>query len=142
MKKHILFILCLVCIATACTQASDECQYIIDNRLSEDVEVQYVCRRFQPDNICVTPWNGPICDTIPAHQIKTLPTDMYNIGGSPSDGFSYFSVCTLNHDTIFFWTEQEDRDAMDKAWVYGTEVVDKTRYWRHFIHKSILIIEE
>lgn len=141
MKKQFLFILCLVCVVTACTQTSDECQFFIDNRLSEDVEVLYTCRNYLSGDSVIPQGNAIRIDTVPAQQNKQLLIgEQY--GGSPSFVFTHFTVRKLNNDTIFSWTTEDKDETMDEAWIYSTEVVDKTRYWRHFIHKSILIIEE
>ena len=140
MKKHIFFMLCLVCVATACTHTSDECQYLIDNRLSEDVEVQYVCRNHYPGDSIIPQGNAIISDTVLAHKTKQLRTEWDQ--GSPSFVFTAFTVRKLNKDTIFSWTTEDGTDAMNKEWSYSTEVVDKNRYWRHFIHHAVLIIEE
>ena len=66
MKKQFLFILCLVCVVTACTQTSDECQFFIDNRLSEDVEVLYTCRNYLPGDSIIPQGNAIRIDTVPA----------------------------------------------------------------------------
>lgn len=143
MKKHILFIVCLVCIATACTRTSDESKYYIDNQLSEDVEVLYTCRNYLPGDSVIPQGNAIRIDTVPAQQNKQLLIgELERYDGSPSFVFTHFTVRKLNNDTIFSWTTKDETEAMDKAWIYSTEVVDKTIYWRHFIHYSVLIIEE
>ena len=140
MKKQFLFIICLVCVFTACTKTSDECQYLIDNRLSEDVEVQYVCRNYASGDNVIPQGNALITDTILAHQKKLLQASKYT--GDPSFAYMSFTVQKADNDTIFNWTTEDGSELMDKAWSYSTEVVDKTEYWKHFIHYAVLIIEE
>ena len=142
MKKYILFLLCFSFAATACTHTSDEDQYVVDNRLPEDIEVMYVCRNFQDGDLQQPDGNAIIIDTVFAHQSKHLLYAEQRSMGGPYYAFPSFTVRDMNQDTILSWTSQDNMEEVNSAWKLEEEVEDKSRYHRHFIHKFVLIIDE
>lgn len=136
--KKILFVALMALVMGACTQTSDECQYLVNNSSTEDIEVVYGCLKN-------TNSNGETIEnrqTIPAGNVHHLITAEKYMKGIPSATFTYFTVLASNGDTLKNWMDiGPNNRRIDASWTHVTETQEISMYHKHFIERYILEIK-
>ena len=136
--KKLLLLITSVLVMGACTQTSTECQYLVNNSSTEDIEVVYGCLMY-------TNSNGETIEnrqTIPAGNVHHLITAEKYMKGIPSATFTYFTVLASNGDTLKNWMNiGANNRRIDASWTHVTETEQRSMYHKHCIERYILEIK-
>lgn len=136
--KKILFVALTVLVMGACTQTSTECQYLVNNNSTEDIEAVYGCLMY-------TDHDGNTIEnrqTIPAGNVYHLITAEKYMKGIPSATFTYFTVLASDGDTLKSWMDIGPKNRrIDASWTHVTETQEISMFHKHFIERYILEIK-